>query len=37
MKGLRLAFVMMVARLLGVPVKVRDPWHGAPYGVRDCR
>jgi hypothetical protein len=36
MKNLRALIVLALGKLLGVPVKLRDSYYGAKYGVRDC-
>lgn len=36
MRNLRMQIVFAVARLLLVPIKIRDVWWGAAYGVSDA-
>jgi hypothetical protein len=36
MRNLRLQIVFAIARVLCVPIKVRDTWYGAEYGVSDA-
>ena len=33
MRKIRFRLVLAVARVLGVPIKVRDIWFGGHYGV----
>jgi hypothetical protein len=35
MRRCRRALVLWVSRLTEVPVKIRDSWYGATYGVKD--